>query len=66
MKKPLHPICSPKIVNAALITSIVPNKIITMMIRNIGFKVPYRIRPNSVPQYFMASSFVKLPKLNIM
>ncbi len=65
MKKPLHPIGSPQIVNVSLITSIVPNKMIAMITRNIGLKVLYRIRPSSIPQYFMVSSFVKLPKLNI-
>ena len=65
MKKPPHPIGSPQIVNVSLITSIVPNKMIAMIIRNIGLKVLYRIRPSSIPQYSMVSSFVKLPKLNI-
>tara|TARA_A100001015_G_C15037426_1_gene737208 strand:- start:1395 stop:1544 length:150 start_codon:yes stop_codon:yes gene_type:complete len=48
MKKPLHPISSPKVVAAALITSIVPAKMIAMIVINVGFKVHSPIKPSSV------------------
>ena len=57
IKKPLHPISSSKVVAAALITWIVPNKMIAMIVTKVGFKFPNPINPSSIPQYLIAFLF---------
>jgi len=49
MKNPRHPISSPRVVAAALITSTVPNKIIAMIAIDVGFKLPTPNKHSSFP-----------------